>query len=199
MIGAITHTVRSTGGAWMQLAAGTIVGTAVTVANVSGLETRVSMRLARADGGAVIVPDALLPAGAGQSSRMRLIPLPMIETDAIEVLSDMDVDWIFTGREVIDPDTHIMRIAQTSGDAWTTIWSGPAEIHGLICANLALGDAAVSLRLWDGTNERVIVNADTLEEGGTGRILPVATIVDGTALQARSVGSVDYIISGMLR
>lgn len=92
----------------------------------------------------------------------------------------------------------ISAITITSGDAWTTLVDGPAVVTQAICSNQSFGRAAVSLRVQkDGVTAYLVPN-DFLPWGATCRFRVGALALSaGDKLEAKSIGSVDWSISGM--
>jgi len=93
--------------------------------------------------------------------------------------------------------TPTSAIVSTSGDTWTTLLTGPAIVTQVICAINAFGLCKVSLRLSKGSSSALIVPGDALPEGGSHRLrVGAISLAAGDKLEAKSIGAVDWTISG---
>ncbi len=199
MLTEIERRVTSSGGVWSALAVGPLVVTSVIAANLATAATPVSVRLRKAPGSTQIVPMDLLPGAEGQQgTRLRLVVLPLMAGDSLDVRSDAQVSWLALGAELISA-RQFNRVLSAAGDAWATIADQPGSVTGLLAANLGLGEAVLSARvLRAGNATSMVVASERIEEGASRRITPVCVLAAGESLQVRARGTVDCIATGVL-
>ncbi len=94
--------------------------------------------------------------------------------------------------------TQISRAVSTSGDVWTTLVSGAANVTSLTCAAKSAGISMVAVQLKKGANFYLVVPPEELPEGGAARLrIPPMVLEADDALQVKSIGAVDWTASGV--
>lgn len=97
--------------------------------------------------------------------------------------------------------TPLSAVLSTSGDTWTTLItgaSGGTQVTQVTCANSAFGQAKVSMRFTKGSASAFIVPGDALPDGRPYRFrVGALTLMSGDKLEVKSIGSVDWVLSGV--
>lgn len=96
--------------------------------------------------------------------------------------------------------TPLSAVLSTSGDTWMTLVTGASagtQVTQVTCASNAFGQAKVSMRFTKGSTSAVIVPGDALPEAASYRYrVGALTLMSGDKLEVKSIGSVDWTLSG---
>ena len=97
--------------------------------------------------------------------------------------------------------TPLSAVLSTSGDTWQTLLAGSSagsQVTQVICSSNAFGLAKVSMRFTKGSSSVNIAPSDALPEAKGYRYrVGALALMPGDKLEVKSLGAVDWLLSGV--